>query len=100
MHVATGLSPAQLKAYRLADNQTATGPNNVTDVWAVHKVNPQNIIHLTEKPTDLAIRAIQYSSRRGENVLDLFAGSGSTLIGAEQTGRRAFLSNRFSTLKV
>ena len=32
-----------------------------------------------------------YSSKAGENVLDLFGGSGSTLIGAEQTGRRAFL---------
>ena len=30
-------------------------------------------------------------ARTGENVLDLFGGSGSTLIGAEQTGRRAFL---------
>jgi DNA modification methylase len=67
------------------------GPNNVTDVWAVHKVNPQNMIHLTEKPVELAARAIQYSSRPGENVLDLFGGSGSTLIAAEQTGRRAFL---------
>jgi DNA modification methylase len=34
---------------------------------------------------------MQYSSRPGENVLDLFGGSGSTLIAAEQTGRRAFL---------
>jgi DNA modification methylase len=67
------------------------GPNNVTDVWAVQKINPQNMVHLTEKPVELAVRALQYSSRRGENVLDLFAGSGSTLIGAEQTGRRAFL---------
>jgi len=34
---------------------------------------------------------MQYSSRASENVLDLFAGSGSTLIAAEQTGRKAFL---------
>jgi DNA modification methylase len=34
---------------------------------------------------------MQNSSRKGENVLDLFGGSGSTMIGAEQTGRRAFL---------
>jgi DNA modification methylase len=39
----------------------------------------------------LASRAIEYSSRQGENVLDLFGGSGSTLIAAEQTGRNAFL---------
>jgi DNA modification methylase len=34
---------------------------------------------------------MQYSSLVGENVLDLFGGSGSTLIAAEQTGRRAYL---------
>jgi DNA modification methylase len=34
---------------------------------------------------------MQYSSRPGENVLDLFGGSGSTLIAAQQTGRHAFL---------
>jgi DNA modification methylase len=49
------------------------------------------MVHLTEKPVELALRAIQYSSRQGEHVLDLFGGSGSTLIGAEQTDRRAFL---------
>jgi DNA modification methylase len=67
------------------------GPNNATDVWPVKKVNPQAMIHLTEKPVELAARAMNYSSRPGENVLDLFGGSGSTLIAAEQTGRRAFL---------
>jgi DNA modification methylase len=67
------------------------GPNNATDVWSVKKVNPQSMIHLTEKPVELAVRAIQYSSREGENVLDLFGGSGSTLIAAEQTGRKAYL---------
>jgi DNA modification methylase len=67
------------------------GPNNVTDLWHVKKVNPQSMVHLTEKPVELAVRAIQYSSLPGENVLDLFGGSGSTLMGCEQTGRRAFL---------
>lgn len=67
------------------------GPNNATDLWHVQKVNPQSMVHLTEKPVELAIRAIEYSSQRGDNVLDLFGGSGSTLIAAERTGRRAFL---------
>ncbi len=67
------------------------GPNNATDLWHVKKVNPQAMVHLTEKPVELAVRAIQYSSKPGENVLDLFGGSGSTLIAAEQTGRRAFV---------
>jgi DNA modification methylase len=67
------------------------GPTNATDLWEVKKVNPQSMIHLTEKPVELAARAMEYSSKRGENVLDLFGGSGSSLIAAEQTGRRAFL---------
>lgn len=67
------------------------GPNNATDVWSIKKVNPQSMIHLTEKPVELATRALEYSSQRGEHVLDLFGGSGSTLIAAEQAGRRAFL---------
>ncbi len=67
------------------------GPPNVPDVWEVQKVAPQAMVHLTEKPTALARRAIEYSSRPDEVVLDPFAGSGSTLIAAEQTGRRAYL---------
>jgi DNA modification methylase len=67
------------------------GPNNITDLWEVKKINPQSMVHLTEKPVELAVRAMQYSSLIGENVLDLFGGSGSTLIAAEQSGRRAYL---------
>lgn len=64
---------------------------NATDVWEVKKINPQSMVHLTEKPVELATRAIQYSSRPAENVLDLFGGSGSTLIACEQTERHAYL---------
>lgn len=67
------------------------GPSNATDTWQVKKVPPQNMVHLTEKPVELAVLAIQYSSVAGENVLDLFGGSGSTLIACEQTGRHAYL---------
>jgi DNA modification methylase len=67
------------------------GPNNALDLWEIKKVNPQNTSHLTQKPASLGTRAMEYSSRKGENVLDLFGGSGSTLMAAEQTGRKAFL---------
>jgi DNA modification methylase len=67
------------------------GPPNATDVWSVKKVNPRAMIHLTEKPTELTRLTIEYSSLPGEVVLDLFGGSGSALIAAEQTGRRARL---------
>ena len=64
---------------------------NATHLWHVKKVNPQSMVHLTEKPVELAVRSIQYSLKPGESVLDLFGGSGSALIGCEQTDRRAFL---------
>ena len=67
------------------------GPNNATDVWEVKKVSPQSMIHLTEKPVELAALAIGYSTKPGENVLDLFGGSGSTLMAAEAMGRTAYL---------
>ena len=67
------------------------GPANATDLWSIQKVSPQGMVHLTEKPVELAARAMEYSSRPGEHVLDLFGGSGSTLIAAEQSGRKAFL---------
>ncbi len=68
------------------------GPNNIPDVWSVKKLHSSKMVHLTEKPVELAIRAMQYSSQPGENVLDMFGGSGSTLIAAEQVSRRAFLT--------
>ncbi len=64
---------------------------NATDVWSVKKVNPAAMVHLTEKPVELAARALTYSSKAGQTVLDLFGGSGSTLIAAEKMGRRARL---------
>ncbi len=76
--------------WRLGAGHQFFGPNNATDLWAVKKVNPNKMIHLTEKPVELAVRAMQYSSKPGENVLELFGGSGSTLIACEQTGRRCY----------
>jgi DNA modification methylase len=43
------------------------------------------------KPPELIERVLRNSSRRGEVVLDPFAGSGSTLVAAERSGRRAYL---------
>lgn len=61
------------------------------DLWFVRKVASQAMVHLTEKPVELATRAMEYSSRPSERVLDLFGGSGSTLIAAQMCGRRARL---------
>jgi hypothetical protein len=87
------LQPSNLSHFPFvkAPLTSSSDPNNALDLWYVKKVSPQNTIHLTEKPVELATRAMEYSSRPGENVLDLFGGSGSTLIAAEQLNRRAVL---------
>lgn len=48
-------------------------------------------LHPTMKPVPLIAKQIKNSSRKGEIVLDIFGGSGTTLIACEQTGRKARL---------
>ena len=64
------------------------GARDESDVWQVAKPK-RNRLHPTAKPVALVERAIRNSSKRGELVLDPFGGSGSTLIAAEKSGRRA-----------
>ena len=62
------------------------GPNNEVTVWDYSKPH-KNEGHPTVKPLQLSVRAIRNSSARGDTVLDLFLGSGTTLIAAERLGR-------------
>jgi DNA modification methylase len=48
-------------------------------------------LHPTMKPVNLVQRMIEWSSSAGEVVLDLFGGSGSTMIACEKTGRKSRL---------
>ena len=59
-------------------------------VWEVSRPTASRE-HPTMKPVELVQRALRNSSRRDEIVLDLFAGSGTTLMAAEMLGRRARL---------
>lgn len=61
---------------------------NESDLWNIKK--DSNCVHPTQKPVELSIRAFS-NHIKSLNVLDLFGGSGSTLIGAEKTGRTAYL---------
>lgn len=61
-----------------------------TSLWRIERPI-RNADHPTMKPVALVARAIVNSSRMGDIVLDPFGGSGTTLIAAEQTGRRAYL---------
>lgn len=51
----------------------------------------RNDVHPTMKPISLVGKLIKNSSRVGENVADLFGGSGSTLMAAEQLQRKAYI---------
>jgi DNA modification methylase len=62
------------------------GDRDQGDVWEVDRPSESDA-HPTMKPLALVERAITNSSRQGDVVLDLFLGSGSTLIAAERTGR-------------
>jgi DNA modification methylase len=56
-----------------------------TSVWEFHKERFEG--HTTPKPVALVEKAITNSSKGGDIVIDLFGGSGSTMIAAEKTGR-------------
>jgi DNA modification methylase len=59
----------------------------IGSVWSVNKDSGGDYAHPTQKPIELAVTAIQSTTTIGQKVLDLFGGSGSTLIAAEKTNR-------------
>lgn len=59
-------------------------------VWEYNKPKV-NDLHPTMKPLELVGRAIKNSSKNNDKVMDLFGGSGSTMIAAEQINRTAYL---------
>ena len=69
--------------------------DNMNNVWHFARTTGEEREtaggHATPKPIALCSRAIKSSSREGELVLDVFGGSGSTLIACEQLNRSAFL---------
>ena len=62
-----------------------------SDVWKLTRGATGEYVHPTQKPVALIERALTNSSRAGDLVLDLFGGSGSTLIACERLGRIARL---------
>lgn len=66
------------------------GPTNESTLWEIKRDLTKNYQHPTQKPVAIPARAIKNSSVRDDIVLDLFLGSGSTLIGAETMGRKCY----------
>ena len=66
------------------------GDNSKVDIWEIDRTS-NNDLHPTMKPVGLCAEAIKNSSQQKDIVLDLFGGSGSTLIACEQLDRKCFM---------
>lgn len=85
LYVHVGLKTVILRA----DNIEAVNIDEVSSIIHIPRPN-QNKDHPTMKPIALCAHCIKNSSQQGEAVLDLFGGSGSTLIACEQINRRCY----------
>jgi site-specific DNA-methyltransferase (adenine-specific) len=77
--------------YCYKDNQSPNwyGPTNETCVWE-QQIQLKDRVHPTQKPVKLPQRAIKNSSKINETVLDLFLGSGSTMVASHQLKRKCY----------
>ena len=85
---------ADLKPYFDAKAIDSVDDIGLTDVWRFPITSNKEragLGHATPKPLALCSRAIHASSREGEIVLDVFGGSGSTLIACEQLNRKCYM---------
>jgi DNA modification methylase len=64
--------------------------SELPDVWYEHRDITSQYVHPTQKPVRLAERGLRRNSNRGEIILEVFAGSGSTLIACEQMERKCY----------
>lgn len=67
--------------------KTNQGEQDYQDIWHIQRKIGKDEDHATKKPIELCDRAIRHASKKGDVVLDLFLGSGSTLIACEKTKR-------------
>ncbi len=86
-----GEGEADLIAYGWTDGAAHlfTGNRRQSTVWDIPRPSASRE-HPTMKPIELVARSIEFSSHSGDRVYDPFAGSGSTIISAEQTRRRCY----------
>ena len=80
------------KALKWLKKQKELEKKGYSTVWSMKRDNVNNYLHPTQKPVELICYAITNSSKEGDIVLDLFGGSGATLIACEKMGRTAYLN--------
>lgn len=67
------------------------GDKSDFDLWSISKDDATTYVHGTQKPVKVSARAIENSSKKDDIILDLFGGSGSTLIACEQLSRNCYM---------
>jgi len=72
--------------YGWVDKHDFKGGNNGRDIWDISRTS-KNDLHPTMKPVELVEKAIDDSSKQNDIVLDIFGGSGTTLIACEKQKR-------------
>lgn len=83
--------PLSVTGKRAKDTPKARVINGQPNIWFCSIVQPKDRLHPAQKPLEIVTKAIVNSSDPGETVLDLFGGSGTTLIACEQLGRRCLI---------
>lgn len=79
------------KLLNWAKRQKQAESEGKTTIWSMKRDKVGEYVHPTQKPVELIRYALQNSTKAGDVVLDLFGGSGSTLIACERLGRSARL---------
>ncbi len=65
--------------------------SRIGSVWNINRYDVNSYVHPTQKPIELPAKAITNTTKQGDIVLDVFGGSGSTLIACEQTKRKCYM---------
>jgi DNA modification methylase len=81
----------RLSKYREVWDLDLSSFEELLDVWFQKRDAMADYVHPTQKPVRLSERALKKNTERGDVVIDLFGGSGSTLIACEQSERKACL---------
>ena len=74
-----------------SNNDKEITGKRIGSVWNISKDNANNYIHATQKPVELSATSILNTTNKNDVVLDLFGGSGSTLIACEQLDRKCYM---------
>ena len=91
------LSSSARNLTEILNKEVGTGNKGIEDIidifdlWLAKRVPGKDYMHSTTKPVTLHEKSLKRCSRVNDIILDLFSGSGSTLIACQQMKRRAYV---------